>query len=195
KIIADDTYPDLTHLVPDQKRVILVSERRSGSQAVGRILNADPNVFYIGDPCRMGGGPEALAGAQCAAIVARLAACQPSMADVRNLFSFPFIVERSRALSEFEELREQGGGTPDENDELVRRWLARDCRLSKAVIIKEVRLSEIQPWLLGKDLGLRYLHVVRDPRAVLHALSESWPKSHSPDEKSWLQDFSKPAKG
>lgn len=78
----------------NQKRVLLLSERRSGAQAIGRVLNADPQAFYIGDPCRMGGGPEALDGSMCAAVVSRLLACQPTINDVRNLFSFSYLVER-----------------------------------------------------------------------------------------------------
>lgn len=49
---------------------------------------------------------------------------------------------KSRALSEFEQLRWHAGGTPNDNDELVRDWLSRDCRLSKIVVIKETRLPE-----------------------------------------------------
>lgn len=77
-----------------QRRVLLLSEKRSGAQAVGVTLNADPRVFYVADPCRMGGGPEALEAGACSVSVSRLLACQPTINDIRNLFSFSYIVER-----------------------------------------------------------------------------------------------------
>lgn len=54
---------------------------------------------------------------------------------------------QSRPLSEFEQLRWHVGGTPEDNDRLVRDWLARDCQLSKVVVIKETRLSEVRDGL------------------------------------------------
>lgn len=59
-------------------------------------MNADPRVFYVADPCRMGGGPEALGAGACSLSVSRLLACQPTLNDIRNLFSFSYIVERVR---------------------------------------------------------------------------------------------------
>lgn len=101
KVLSDDTIPDMSKLPPAsgpgrQRRVLLLSEKRSGGQAVGGILNADPGAFYVADPCRMGGGPEALDSGACSLAVLRLLACQPTINDVRNLFSFSYIVERVR---------------------------------------------------------------------------------------------------
>lgn len=61
---------------------------------MGGVLNADNRVFYVADPCRMGGGPEALDSGACSLAVTRLLACQPTVNDIRNLFSFSYIVER-----------------------------------------------------------------------------------------------------
>ncbi len=101
QVLSDDTIPDLSKLPPAsgpgrQRRVLLLSEKRSGGQAVGGILNADHGAFYVADPCRMGGGPEALDPGACSLAVLRLLACQPTINDVRNLFSFSYIVERVR---------------------------------------------------------------------------------------------------
>lgn len=100
QVLLDETVPDLT-VLSDQnhsRRVLLLSERRSGGQVVGGVLNADPRVFYVGDPCRMGGGPEALDGPNCVAVVSRLLACQPTINDIRNLFSFSYLLEHVRQL-------------------------------------------------------------------------------------------------
>lgn len=94
QVLFDESLPDMSSLQEGQRRVLILSERRSGGQAVGTVLNADSRVFYVGDPCRMGGGPEALEGMGCATMVSRLLACQPTINDVRNLFSFSYIVER-----------------------------------------------------------------------------------------------------
>lgn len=100
QVLPDDTSPDLSRLPPasQQRRVLLLSEKRSGGQALGQVMNADPRVFYVADPCRMGGGPEALGAGACALSVSRLLACQPTINDVRNLFSFSYIVERVRTV-------------------------------------------------------------------------------------------------
>lgn len=97
QVLQDDTSPDLSKLASgskQQRRVLLLSERRSGGHAVGTILDADPRVFYVADPCRMGGGPEALESGACSLAVSRLLACQPTISDIRNLFSFSYIVDR-----------------------------------------------------------------------------------------------------
>lgn len=52
---------------------------------------------------------------------------------------------QSRALSVYEKLRVHARGTPDENDELVRTSLVQECRRSKAVVIKETRVAEVNP--------------------------------------------------
>lgn len=101
-MLLDDTSPDLSDLVKNQRRVLLLSERRSGGHAVGGILNADPRVFYVGDPCRMGGGPEALDGRACSLALSRLLACQPTVNDIRNLYSFSYIVGRVSGFERFE---------------------------------------------------------------------------------------------
>ena len=108
QVLADDTSPDLSDLVENQRRVLLLSERRSGGHAVGGILNADPRVFYVGDPCRMGGGPEALDGRACSLALSRLLACQPTVNDIRNLYSFSYIVGRVRTGFVFFEWRLDG---------------------------------------------------------------------------------------
>lgn len=46
-------------------------------------------------------------------------------------------------FSEFESLRWQTGGTPEENDEEVRAAVARQCRRSSLVVVKETRLAEV----------------------------------------------------
>lgn len=51
---------------------------------------------------------------------------------------------QSRPLSELEELRWLPDNSPDENDELVRSSLARECKLSKVVAVKETRLAEVR---------------------------------------------------
>ena len=56
--------------------------------------------------------------------------------------------EKSRALSEFEDLRWQVGGSPEDNDGMVRDKLVQQCRLSKAIVIKETRLPEVRPFKL-----------------------------------------------
>lgn len=95
QVLLDATSPDLSELVgSSQRRVLIMSEKRSGGQAMGGILNADPRVFYVADPCRMGGGPEALDAGACSLSISRLLACQPTINDIRNLFSFSYIVER-----------------------------------------------------------------------------------------------------
>ena len=35
-------------------------------------------------------------------------------------------------------------GTPDENDEQVRAEVARQCRVSSLVVVKETRLAEVR---------------------------------------------------
>ena len=92
QVFVDMSPPDTSQLVEKQRRVLLLSERRSGAGTVGKVFNADPNIFYVGDPCRMGGGPEALFGDACSMMVSRLLACQPTTNDVRNLYSFSYIV-------------------------------------------------------------------------------------------------------
>ncbi|CAM9368498.1 unnamed protein product [Ectocarpus fasciculatus] len=175
KVLQDDTSPDLSQLATagkKQRRVLLLSEKRSGGQAVGGVLNADNRVFYVADPCRMGGGPEALDAGACSLAVTRLLACQPTINDIRNLFSFSYIVERSRVLSESEGLRWQAGGTPDDNDEETRAEVVRQCRISNVVVVKETRLAEVAPRLSTPELGLEFLHIVRDPRAAIHGMAE-----------------------
>lgn len=46
-------------------------------------------------------------------------------------------------FSEVEGLRWHGGGTSEENDEMVRTEVVRQCRLSSLVIVKETRLAEV----------------------------------------------------
>jgi len=94
--LEDSTTPNISLLNGNQRRLLLVSERRSGAGAVGGVMSADSRVFYVGDPCRMGGGPEALIGDACSTLVSRLLACQPTINDVRNLYSFSYIVEKVR---------------------------------------------------------------------------------------------------
>ncbi|CAM9478890.1 unnamed protein product [Ectocarpus sp. 12 AP-2014] len=193
KVLQDDTSPDLSQLATagkKQRRVLLLSEKRSGGQAVGGVLNADTRVFYVADPCRMGGGPEALDAGACSLAVMRLLACQPTTNDIRNLFSFSYIVERSRVLSESEGLRWKAGGTPDENDEETRAAVIRQCRLSSVVVVKETRLAEVAPRLSTPELGLEFLHIVRDPRAAIHGMAELWEKSDNKMERSMARDCS-----
>lgn len=54
-----------------------------------------------------------------------------------------FAARQSRVFSEFEGLRWHAGGTPDKNDEEVRAAVARQCRLSSLVVVKETRLAEV----------------------------------------------------
>ncbi|CAM9433549.1 unnamed protein product [Ectocarpus sp. 6 AP-2014] len=193
KVLQDDTSPDLSQLATTgkkQRRVLLLSEKRSGGHAVGGVLNADTRVFYVADPCRMGGGPEALDAGACSLAVTRLLACQPTTNDIRNLFSFSYIVERSRVLSESEGLRWQAEGTPDENDEETRAAVIRQCRLSSVVVVKETRLAEVAPRLSTPELGLEFLHIVRDPRAAIHGMEELWEKSDNKMERSMARDCS-----
>ncbi|CAM9617682.1 unnamed protein product [Ectocarpus sp. 4 AP-2014] len=193
KILQDDTSPDLSQLATadrKQRRVLLMSEKRSGGQAVGGVLNADARVFYVADPCRMGGGPEALDAGACSLAVTRLLACQPTTNDIRNLFSFSYIVERSRVLTGSEGLRWKAGGTPDENDEETRAAVIRQCRLSSVVVVKETRLAEVAPRLSTPELGLEFLYIVRDPRAAIHGMAELWEKSDNKMERSMARDCS-----
>ncbi|CAM9846733.1 unnamed protein product, partial [Scytosiphon promiscuus] len=193
KVLQDDTSPDLSKLASNneqQRRVLLLSERRSGGHAVGNILDADPRVFYVADPCRMGGGPEALDPGACSVAVSRLLACQPTINDIRNLFSFSYIVERSRVLSQFEGLRWKAGGTPEENDEEVRAAVVQQCRLSSVVVVKETRLAEVGSKISAEELGTEFLHVVRDPRAAIHGMSERWQSSGNKLEQALAKDCS-----
>eukprot|EP00752_Nemacystus_decipiens_P005528 g5000.t1 len=189
KVLPDDTVPDLSDLPPasQQRRVLLLSEKRSGGHAVGQVLNADPRVFYVADPCRMGGGPEALGAGACSLSVSRLLACQPTVNDIRNLFSFSHI---SRVFSELEGLRRHGGGTAEENDEAVRAAVARQCRLSSLVVVKETRLAEVAPRLSTAEFGVEFLHIVRDPRATIHGLAELWETSTNTMDRSLAKDCS-----
>lgn len=51
--------------------------------------------------------------------------------------------QQSRVLSDVEGLRWQAGGTPEENDEVVRQAVVQQCLLSSVVIVKETRLAEV----------------------------------------------------
>ncbi|CAM9726628.1 unnamed protein product, partial [Pylaiella littoralis] len=191
KVLLDATSPDLSELVgSSQRRVLIMSEKRSGGQAMGGILNADPRVFYVADPCRMGGGPEALDAGACSLSISRLLACQPTINDIRNLFSFSYIVERSRVLSAFESLRWEAGGTSEENDEGVRAAVGRQCRQSSVVVVKETRLAEVAPRLSMAELGVEFLHIVRDPRAAIHGMAKLWQTSNNMIDRFMAEDCS-----
>lgn len=78
---------------------------------------------------------------------------------------------KSRALSEFEPLRWHAGGTPNDNDELVRDWLSRDCRLSKIVVIKETRLPEVSSPLCARECVVCARCCLRD---AIHGKQDRW---------------------
>ncbi|KAG5192598.1 hypothetical protein JKP88DRAFT_351774 [Tribonema minus] len=73
--------------VAEQKRLLIVSEPRSGSTQFGELFNSNEQLFYLFEPCKGGGdGGTALYDEACGYLLQRLLECEPTVKDVDNMF-------------------------------------------------------------------------------------------------------------
>ncbi len=154
-------------------KILVTTEGRSGSTLVGQLFNLHEGVSYFYEPCRSlpvfkAMKPHEKATAtmmqQCTKLVRAILDCSFSASEMTTLLSDRTAVSKSAVLSRAAgNISASGAGFEEEQHAA----LARACHGSIRVV-KEIRFTRGVPDnLLYSEV--KVLHLVRDPRAVLHS--------------------------
>eukprot|EP00904_Undaria_pinnatifida_P012062 jgi/Undpi1/7987/HiC_scaffold_24.g10459.m1 len=155
--------------------IVIVAQARSGSTVLGEIFRENEDVLYLYEPCRGRGsgltgtyGSE-LVGSECFALARRICRCEFTLQDSDRLAQDGSALKAGSPV--LKELRRAATDNNPTIEALIQahQTVTDVCKKSKAVAIKSIRLRDE---LNGPDWdasGLKLLHLVRDPRAVVRS--------------------------
>eukprot|EP00611_Tribonema_gayanum_P025582 TRINITY_DN5859_c0_g1_i1.p1 TRINITY_DN5859_c0_g1~~TRINITY_DN5859_c0_g1_i1.p1 ORF type:complete len:201 (-),score=56.27 TRINITY_DN5859_c0_g1_i1:939-1514(-) len=146
--------------VAEQKRLLIVSEPRSGSTQFGELFNSNEQLFYLFEPCKGGGdGGTALYDEACGYLLQRLLECEPTVKDVDNMFRDSWGVERSRALQGLQRLgKTLATGADPQASALLREMVVSHCRQSAGVVVKEIRTVGVHVDMLPRATKVSFIN-------------------------------------
>lgn len=160
-------------------KLLITTEGRSGSTFLGQLMNLHSNVFYLYEPCRslplfktMKQGDKITYSMMttCTKLVRALFDCAFTATEMSTLLGDKVAVSKSRVLRHLVANASLGWGSKASSDALMmarHTALLEHCRKSIKVV-KEIRFTRGVPDnLLYSEI--KVLHLVRDPRAVLHS--------------------------
>lgn len=175
---------------PKQTHILVLSTWRSGSSLFGQIFGQHPDVFYLIEPCwhiwysLRGVGATGMQPS-CRDMLRSIYQCDTS---IYNYYFLPpppktgqtissiFMYQVSRSLCSPPACNAFAAGTITDEKVCHKNCSNRPfeavslaCQASKHIVLKEVRLMDLEPLeplVSDPNIDLRIVHLVRDPRAV-----------------------------